>query len=106
MDDLIELLGLDRETVENVSAAYTGFAEVLASTDQENLPWTASTYAIAAVYQILVEPLRSLKYFDVAASMYRELKNPYWKLLAVCSTNQPAKQNKPESFWQNRVLDP
>lgn len=99
-----ELLGINMEAAENVAIVYSGQAMAMEHAEQTTgayLPWIASSWAIAAVYQLLVEPARARPLFLNAANYYRELGNPIWRLCQICS-GSPLSEENPEKHmgWQ------
>ena len=93
MVSLAETLKLDPELVERVSKARMGFARALSKQLEESpdrlredlRPWVASEYVRAASLAALWDVNLSTRGFREAASIYRELKNDFWIILALCS---------------------
>jgi len=84
-----ELMGADAEQiVRNSAIAHSGYANYLLETgDITYLPYSASSFTIAASLMALLDVRRAANLFNLAADNYQRDGNGYWKIVAICSKN-------------------
>jgi hypothetical protein len=101
MSDFSEQLSLPKQQLENLADAYRGYAQALAKTSEgeANPIFVASSYAISAVYRLIIDPSGALGTFREAALAYQKLNNQAWMIYAICADDlellQADYQNKP-----------
>src|SRR5579872_6540705 len=97
MSNYSTLLGLESETLQQLSETYNGYAAAMEEGEEQreyqevqtedrvdNQLMIGSCYAIAAIYQTIVEPSEAISLFGKAADSYRRENDPFWISLAIC----------------------
>ncbi len=91
MSIFIEQLGLNTTDVKNLAMVYAGYAKALLNKEDVNddiLLTSASSFIIGALFESLIAPKKSKILFDLAASLYRRLNIPIWRICILCSGNR------------------
>jgi len=86
MSSYSDILGINSEDLSSIVEVYSSYAESFDSEPSEDeLHLMASSYVISAVYQALLDPVKSRGLFLKAAGLYKILNMPFWMVCHICS---------------------
>lgn len=84
MTDFSLLLGINSETLRSLISAYSGYAAYLEADDNSEMQKIAACYLYAAAYEVLLDQVKALEWFAVAAERYTQAGDPYGVIASLC----------------------